>query len=139
MLERSGTLHAIRPKRSAALRSLEPERMCSRPSATPTNKQGGRHSRHRTRKDPTAFRCCIEYEEYCLLIIYLLIHIICWFCHSHGDTTVSPKRRILDIILLSSCYHLAFIFRVLVCFCNVFLFCYVFLLLFIGVFLTKYH
>ena len=62
-----------------------------------------------------------------------------WFCHSHGDTTVSPKRRIPVIILLSSCYHLAFIFKVVVCFCNVFLFCYVFLLLFIGVFLTKYH
>ena len=65
--------------------------------------------------------------------------LIWWFCHSHGDTTVSPKRRILVIILLSSCYHLAFIFKVFVCFCNVFLFCYVFLLLFIGVFLTKYH
>ena len=65
--------------------------------------------------------------------------LIWWFCHSYGDTTVSPKRRIPVIILLSSCYHLAFIFKVVVCFCNVFLFCYVFLLLFIGVFLTKYH
>ena len=126
--------------------------MSSRPSAPSTNKQGGRLCRHRTNKDPTAFRGggrgrCLtwgsgsrlvwishgpmsgaEVVEYRLLIIYFLIHIIGWFCHSHGDTTVSPKRRISVIILLSSCYHSAFILHLFVCDCNVFLFCCVFFL-----------
>ena len=70
---------------------------------------------------------------------YVIEHLLGWFCHSHGDTTVSPKRRILVIILLSSSHLLAFIFLLLVCICNVFLFCCVFLLVFIGVFLPKYH
>lgn len=74
-----------------------------------------------------------------LFSFYVIEHLLGWFCHSHGDTTVSPRRRILVIILLSSSHLLAFIFQLLVCICNVFLFCCVFLLVFIGVFLPKYH
>ena len=33
---------------------------------------------------------------------YVVQHLLGWFCHSHGDTTVSPKRRILVITLPSS-------------------------------------